>query len=234
MQQIRPYSDITSGLWNSPPLYSKISEITPDDSSFIYSQSPVNDSFTIQLTPIEPPINKEDHSISYRIQKSDPSGNELDLSAYLYQGSNLIASATHTSIPYGYFTTGFDLTNVQATNIFNYSDLRLKFTANTSTYYGLIDEITDLFTDENGYFLTDNVNLDISWVEMGLSLPGERIFSKNTNISYNFDRTDSPVVTVTPTTEIDKQLNYDRPSSPTTPLTSYTTRSPSYFNWPTR
>jgi hypothetical protein len=185
---LRPTGDISAGSWLDSPLFSKINETTASDSNYIYSQSPVNDTIILGLTAASTPSSRDNHNVRYRIQKSDISGNAIDLTASLYQGNSLISQLTHSDIQYGYFTTGFNLTTAEANNITDYSNLRLNFIGNTTIFYTLMDEITDTFTDENGDYLKFNTDLEISWAEIELYSLSTSVISYSQSISYNYVR----------------------------------------------
>jgi hypothetical protein len=128
---LRPVSDVSTGTWTTSPLYAKIDETIADDNDYISSVDvPVNDTCEIALTPTGTPSSRDNHSVSYRIGKSNNSATQLDLTVGLYQGNTLIKSQSHTNVPYGFVTTGFSLTTGEASTITDYSDLRIRFTAN--------------------------------------------------------------------------------------------------------
>jgi hypothetical protein len=131
---LRPISDISTGGWTTSPLYSKINEVSPDDSNYIRSaDNPLYDTCEVALTPTGTPISRTNHNIRYRIQNT-VSGNLINLVVALYQGSNLIGSGVHNNVANGFFTTGFLLTTGQASNITDYSNLRLRFIASTGGF----------------------------------------------------------------------------------------------------
>lgn len=153
--KLRPTGDISTNSWTVPPLYSKINEVVADDSNYaISSRSPSLDTFEINLSGIGTPITKDNHNIQYRIQKTNTSTGQLDLTVSLFQGSTPIASGVHTDILTGFYTTGFNLTLAQANNITDYSALSLRFTANLTSGNFLVDESSNLFIDEFGSNLT--------------------------------------------------------------------------------
>jgi len=127
---LRPYSDISTGLWGISPLYSKINEISPDDSTYINSSdNPSSDTCEIKLTPTGHPQSYDNHKIRYRYQKSNVP-ETVDLTVSLYQGTGLIASNIHNGIDTSWSIGSFILTTGQAATITDYTDLRLKFIAN--------------------------------------------------------------------------------------------------------
>jgi len=129
-----PISDITPGDWlpiTGSGLYPMINESAYDDATYIYSPyDPVNEYCEVRLSGLVDPISSINHTIYYRY-RIFPAGNSgIDLTVGLYENTSLIAQYVQSGIG-SYFTTGFfTLTSGQADSITNYTDLRLRFTAN--------------------------------------------------------------------------------------------------------
>jgi hypothetical protein len=137
---LRPYSDVVTDYWTNVPLYSKINEVSPDDTNKITSYSiPTGGYSEVKLTPTGQAISYNDHVIRYRYRKNKSSTNQLNLTVGLYCGSNLIKSSTHTDIDNNWIISGFTLSTGEAYNITDYSDLRLRFMA-SGIYNLLVDE----------------------------------------------------------------------------------------------
>lgn len=136
-QILKPASDISAGLWTPSTgvsLFATIDETVPDDADFdTSSSSPVTpDIMEVKLQAGNDPGISDDgseHHIRYRIFKSIASADRLDVTVRLMMGAIQIASWTHTDISTVAATFDQTLSNAQANNIVNYSDLRLRFEA---------------------------------------------------------------------------------------------------------
>jgi len=126
-------ADVASGLWNpsvSGLLYPMIDEIIYDDSDYIYSPySPNNTYCEVLLSGLVDPITPSGHIVSYRFRDYPVSG-QSSVTVGLYQGGSLISSYTHASVASGFQYGGFALSNAEADSITDYTNLRLRFTAN--------------------------------------------------------------------------------------------------------
>lgn len=129
-----PVSDVSAGGWTTNTgattnLYAAIDEPTADDSDYIQSEpTPVNSPTVVALAAATDPGVSTGHVISYRYQMSGTG--QIDLVVDLMQGGTVIASWTHTSIPASWVTASQTLSGAQADSITDYSNLRLRFTAN--------------------------------------------------------------------------------------------------------
>jgi len=128
---VNPISDISSGTWSIVPLYPKIDETIPDDSDYIYSSAdPINDPCEFLLGSEQDPNTSIDHILSYRYSRSGTTG-QLNLTVQVVEGTTIIATWTHTNINTGWLDAQQTLSESQANSITNYSNLRIRFTANT-------------------------------------------------------------------------------------------------------
>lgn len=126
-----PSGDVTPGNWTTAPLYEKIDEFIPNDSDVIASsQKPSNDYCEFSLPPMNAPNNKSSHAVKYRIRKV-LNTHSLSFKVGLYEGDTLIAEHTHDNVPTDWIDGMMILTSAQASSITNYSNLKLRFTANT-------------------------------------------------------------------------------------------------------
>jgi hypothetical protein len=156
MPFLRPTGNISVGNWTGvAPLYSNIDEASPSDIDYISSgPSPSGDYSEFGISPTGVPINRNNHYIRYRIQKNISTTTQLDVTATLYQQNIPIASGTHVDIPTGFYTTGFLLTNAQASAITNYSGLSIRLTASTqSSGNYLVDQMNFYLSDETDKYL---------------------------------------------------------------------------------
>jgi hypothetical protein len=132
VQLVRPISDITVGGWTTAPLWSKIDEVSADDTDFITSTgSAVADVSEVLIGSLSDPASSTGHKVRYRYQKDTGVGT-VNLTVRLMQGTTEIASWTHTNIANGWTTVEQTLTSGQADSITNYADLRLRFESTTS------------------------------------------------------------------------------------------------------
>jgi hypothetical protein len=139
LQFYAPASDISMGLWTGVPtsanLYSNIDETTASATDYIQSDIyPASSVSEVKLSSATDPATGYNHVIQYQYLKPQaPSSSRIDLTVELRQGaSTVIASWTHQDI--GVITTATQfLTNAQADSITDYTDLRLRFTANCPT-----------------------------------------------------------------------------------------------------
>jgi len=132
-QFLRPIADISNPqTWAVEPLWDKINDEEPDVffSTFV-SKSPavVGDQFEVKLTRGITPDDKTNHTIRYIIAQSFSSPGRGTVLVELYQNSTLIASTPESGIDL--FSIGiheYTLTEIEASTITDYSDLRLRFT----------------------------------------------------------------------------------------------------------
>jgi hypothetical protein len=139
----RPSSDISTGLWTTTPLYSKLDETPYSDTDYITStKNATGDIFEELLSSVSDPFSSANHIIRVRLRCSKSSNGTATL--YLYQGTTLIATY---AIP-GYLATGFTtyeytLSAGEANSITDYSDLRIRIdgscTANAYDYCSWIE-----------------------------------------------------------------------------------------------
>jgi hypothetical protein len=127
-----PASDASTGSWTATPLYPNIDETTADDSNYITSSpNPTSDVCEVAFGTLNDPSLSTGHIIYYRYRKAGNAGKQVDLQVDLVQGTTIIATWTHTDIGVGINQASQTLTGTQADSITDYTDLRLRFTANT-------------------------------------------------------------------------------------------------------
>jgi hypothetical protein len=131
-QYFRPTSDSSTGAWVTAPLYDKIDEATASDGDSISSPSnPNSATCKIKLSNGADPLLSTGHTVRY-YQKDASSGQAINLTVRLVQGTTVIAQATHTGISNGWVTSSFNLSSGEADSITNYNDLYLEFVATGS------------------------------------------------------------------------------------------------------
>ena len=123
----RPDSDISTGSWSTTPLWSKLDDNS--DVDFVQSPpDPVGVTFEVSLTDVVDPLMSTGHIIRARLQ-GDVSGTTANCDVNLYQGATLIAG--FSVVPATSFTTySYTLSASEANSITDYTDLRIKVTAN--------------------------------------------------------------------------------------------------------
>jgi len=127
-----PNEDI-SGTWTPSvggDMFAVIDELQIDDTDYIESVgSPTSQSAEVALEDCPDPERNDGHIVRYRYQRgqgTDP----VDLTVLLLDASTTIATFTHTNIGDSVVEAIQSLTAAEADNISDYSNLRLRFTAN--------------------------------------------------------------------------------------------------------
>jgi hypothetical protein len=120
---IRPASDISTGTWGTTPIWSKLNEIIPNDTSLVTAGS-ASDTFEVALQTAPTPTTRTDHYLRYRLR--DPSAGSLTFTITLLEGTTQIAQWTETSVPSTFTTYQRTLTQPQMDSITNYANLRVR------------------------------------------------------------------------------------------------------------
>ena len=122
-QYARPASDITTD-WTTTPLWSKLDEVSPDDADFITGTGPTKTA-EVKLSSVTDPNAHTNHIWSLRLKATGSSAAEK-ATVTLYQGSTsievLINNQTIVRNAFNLWTG----TLVNAANITDYSDLRIR------------------------------------------------------------------------------------------------------------
>jgi len=130
-----PNADVTDGSWlnelgNNTNLYASIDEIAANDTDYIESpalSSGNSDTCEIALTASGDPQRSFGHKFAYRYQALGVA--TMNLTVRLIQGTTIIASNTHNSVGGTLVNSELTLSAAEADSITDYSDLRLRFTA---------------------------------------------------------------------------------------------------------
>lgn len=142
-QFARPDSDITKDNWddaaggnNDNVLYDEIDESVQNDADYSTS-GPISildttETWEVGLSNIIDPETSSNHVVRYAYGKDAAGGVQINLTVRLMQGSTEIASWPHANIGNGFTLATQTLSAAQADSITNYSDLRLRFTADYS------------------------------------------------------------------------------------------------------
>jgi hypothetical protein len=142
-QFARPNSDVTVTNWTGTPTnttgnrYTNIDEATPSDTDYCYgANNSSTATFEAGLSSLTDPEVHTGHIVRWRYAKTaagslSGTGGTVNQTVGLYQGTTLIASDTVTTG--GSWTAGsFTLTEGEAANISDYTNLRLRFTQSGS------------------------------------------------------------------------------------------------------
>lgn len=124
LSYLRPSADISTGSWTpstGTTLYTTLDEVSASDADYI--QTSTASSCEIRLAAGATPSNRDNHTIRYRILAGSGT-----LTAVLKCGSTTIKSWNHTLTGSAQDISN-TLTNGEATNITDYSDLRVVFTS---------------------------------------------------------------------------------------------------------
>lgn len=130
-QYSRPDGDITrTGVGGGT--YADIDEVSPSDSDFIYGAENTAVTFECSLSDPNTPSVDTDHVIRYRVVKlndttPDGAGNAVYVTAYLYQGTTLIATDAQRTLTGTWTQYDWAVPSASIANITDYSDLRLRF-----------------------------------------------------------------------------------------------------------
>ena len=150
-----PDGDISLGTWipsAGSGLYPMVDEYSPpDDNDYIRSSSsPSNDICTMDLKDVGVlPNEYTAHTLVYRYRKYQ-SGDQMNLTAGLYEGDTLVKSAFHSNVGTEFVTNSFTLTSGEIDSIISYDNLRVRLTANTGQYEQLYDANGEPMYDANG------------------------------------------------------------------------------------
>jgi hypothetical protein len=140
----QPTSDTLVGAWTTESggavnLYSHVNEVTPnppgfDDTTYIRSDlDPVNSAVEVKLPTVADPAGRR-ILVDYRYRKDATSGEQIDLTVQLRQGTTVIVQQIHTNIDTDSASSAtpftLQLTDAQIAGISDYTDLRLRFIAN--------------------------------------------------------------------------------------------------------
>jgi hypothetical protein len=129
-QYLRPNADISAGSWTTTPLWQKLDEATPDDATtqIQSAKNPSADTFEVGLTaPGDTPGNRQNHNVLVRMNSGGKAGYTAAIT--LLQGTTVIQSFSGQAIPAAYGTITCNVTEANAQNITDYSQLRVRVAA---------------------------------------------------------------------------------------------------------
>lgn len=136
-EYLRPDEDVSTGFWDTNdqgfPAYEKIDEVTPNDSDYIRStQQPSNQGATFGLSSGTFTIvgQRVNHVLRLRHQTTSGVGS-VNLTVELYTGISLVKQVSYTNLRQSVQQREILLT-VSEANQLDYTDLNVKFIANTN------------------------------------------------------------------------------------------------------
>jgi hypothetical protein len=136
---------VTTGAATPQEALADGSDGVEDDNTYIRSPAdPSNAECEIRLEPMDDPGVHTGHKIKYRYRsQGDAPTSVVDLTVTLHQGTNNtpIATATHNAIGTSWVENTITLTSTEAGNITDYTDLRLRFKANTQVLDSYFDTV---------------------------------------------------------------------------------------------
>lgn len=121
-------------------LFDSVNESVASDADYVGSPlNPADTPLVVALSAVTDPVSSSNHIVRYRYRKDQTAGDQVDLTVQLREGyvdegtlGTLIADETHANISGPSWTDGsFTLSGGEADSITDYSDLFLRFVANT-------------------------------------------------------------------------------------------------------
>jgi hypothetical protein len=127
-QLVYPTSDISAGSWTTAPLWSKIDEEPYSDTDYVACASVAAPSaFTVALgDPADDPVIHTGHVLDFRYRRSGSGG--IVMTVELLQGASVIATSGNLSPSTAFIDGQITLTEGEAANITDYTDLRVRGT----------------------------------------------------------------------------------------------------------
>lgn len=130
-QFARPDTDVSKTNWtgvgDTTNLYENVNEVSASDSD--YNTSSTDEAILeFNLTSVTDPENHASHVVRWRWQVSGGGGPKESGSVFLYEGGTLRATcADQATLPDSWTSDSYTLTTGEASNISDYSDLRIRF-----------------------------------------------------------------------------------------------------------
>jgi hypothetical protein len=130
-QFARPDSDVSFSNWTGS--YTAIDEETASDSDYITGTDDANGTAEVGLSDVTDPAVGTGHTFRFRARKEASGGHTRGVTVGLYDGATLIGSYAVTDLPATFTAYSYTLSEAEANNITDYSDLRLRFTSTGTT-----------------------------------------------------------------------------------------------------
>jgi hypothetical protein len=135
-QKGRPNQTITAGNFTdqdggTSELHRAIDEVTANDLDYIQSEKPpTDDTCEFQFSNLTDPFSDADHVLRCRLGKNTTGGTTVNITMKLFQGTTEIASYTYADVDVLSLKEE-TLSSLEADAITDYTDLRVRFTADS-------------------------------------------------------------------------------------------------------
>lgn len=135
-EDLTPDGDISNSGYSTAPLHSKLVSDSSDgeiQGTTVNGISSAQDSFEVSLSdPSDTPVVDKDHTIKVTSKKGGTSTQGfIQFTATVKQGSTTIASKSFSNFSTSYNTASLNLTESEASNITDYTDLRIEIDSDT-------------------------------------------------------------------------------------------------------
>jgi hypothetical protein len=140
-QFARPFADISRGSWTTQSggtanLFATLDEESADDNDYVISALNANSTYECRLSSVAPAIIPRAHLIALRGRKDASGGNTKGVSVSLVQGSTVIGTLDFPDLPFAVTQQNVSIPKSMASQITDYSDLRVRLTSTGITSGG--------------------------------------------------------------------------------------------------
>jgi hypothetical protein len=137
----RPSADISRGSWTTQSggtanLFATLDEEAADDNDYVISALNANSTYEVRLSSVAPAIIPRAHLIALRGRKDASGGNTKGVSVSLVQGSTVIGTLDFPDLPFAVTQQNVSIPKSMASQITDYSDLRVRLTSTGITSGG--------------------------------------------------------------------------------------------------
>jgi hypothetical protein len=137
----RPSADISRGSWTTnsggtTSLFATLDEESADDNDYVISAINANSTYETQLSSVAPAIIPRAHLIALRGRKDQSGGNTKGVSVSLVQGTTVIGTLDFPDLPFAVQQQNVSIPKSMASQITDYSDLRVRLTSTGITSGG--------------------------------------------------------------------------------------------------
>jgi hypothetical protein len=137
----RPSADISRGSWTTQSggtanLFATLDEGVADDNDYVISALNANSTYEVRLSSVAPAIIPRAHLIALRGRKDASGGNTKGVTVDLVQGSTVIGTMPFPDLPFAVTQQNISVPKSMASQITDYSDLRVRLTSTGITSGG--------------------------------------------------------------------------------------------------
>jgi hypothetical protein len=137
----RPSQDISRGSWTTQSggtanLFATLDEEAADDADYVISALNANSTYETRLSSVAPAIIPRAHLIALRGRKDASGGNTKGVSVSLVQGTTVIGTLDFPDLPFAVQQQNVSIPKSMASQITDYSDLRVRLTSTGITSGG--------------------------------------------------------------------------------------------------